>query len=59
MKVMVLKKDGQISKHEKWYYDGKLLEIVNCFSFVGLAFSMKLSFHRMCSELSKKCKCGS
>ena len=55
-KVMVFKKGDRISKHEKWYYDGKLLDIVNCFTYVGLAFSMELSFYRMCSELSKKGK---
>ena len=55
-KVMVYKKGGQISKYEKWYYNGELLEVVNCFTYVGLSFSMKLSFHRMCSDLSQKGK---
>ena len=55
-KVMVYKKGGQISKYEKWFYNGELLEIVNCFTYVGLPFFMKLSFNRMCSDLSQKGK---
>ena len=55
-KVMVFKNGGRISKNEKWYYDGKALDVVNCFTYVGFTFIMKLSFHRMCSELSKKGK---
>ena len=55
-KVMVFRNGGILSKHEKWYYNGTLLETVNSFTYVGLCFSMKLSFNRMCSELSNKGK---
>ena len=34
-KIVVFKKDGTLSRHEKWYYDGNLLEVVNCFTYVG------------------------
>ena len=54
--VMVFKKGGRISRRKKWYCNDKLLEIVNCFTYAGLAFSMKLSLNRMSSELSKKGK---
>ena len=42
-KVLVFKMSGRISSHEKWYYDGNLLEVVNCFTYVGLTFTMHLS----------------
>ena len=54
--MLVFKKGGRISLQEKWYYDGQLLEVVNCFTYVGLTFTLQLSFHRMCSDLSKKGK---
>ena len=43
-------------KGERWYYDGSLSEVVNCFTYVGLAFNMQLSYQRMCSDLAKKGK---
>ena len=55
-KIVVFKKGGTLSRHEKWYYDGNLLEVVNCFTYVGLAFTMQLSLNRMCSDLAKKGK---
>ena len=33
-----------------------LLEVVNCFTYVGLAFTVQLSYQRMCSDLAKKGK---
>ena len=29
---------------------------MNCFTYVGLAFTMQLSYQRMCSDLAKKDK---
>ena len=55
-KVVVFKNGGRISHHERWYYDGNLLEVVNCFTYVGLTFTMQLSLHRMSSDLAKKGK---
>ena len=55
-KVLVFKMGGRISSHEKWHYDGNLLEVVNCFTYVGLTFTMHLSLNRMSSDLAKKGK---
>ena len=55
-KVVVFKNGGRISHHERWYFDGNLLEVVNCFTNVGLTFTMQLSLHRMSSDLAKKGK---
>ena len=55
-KVVVFKNGGRISYHERWYYDGNLLEVVNCFMYVGFTFTMLLSLHRMSSDLAKKGK---
>ena len=55
-KVLVFKMGGRISSHEKWYYDGNLLEVVNCFTYIGLTFTMHLSLKRMSSDLAKEGK---
>ena len=55
-KVVIFKNGGRISHHERWHYDGNLLEIVNCFTYVGLTFTMQLSLYRMSSDLAKKGK---
>ena len=38
-KVMVFRRGGNLSKREKWFCDGKLLEVVKGFQYVGLLFS--------------------
>ena len=55
-KVMVFRRGGNLSKREKWFCDGKLLEVVKGFQYVGLLFSTKMSLYRMSSELSRKGK---
>ena len=32
-KVVVFKNVGRILHHERWYYDGSLFEVANCFSY--------------------------
>ena len=55
-KVMVFRRGGNLSKREKWFCDGKLIEVVKGFQYVGLLFSTKMSLYRMSSELSRKGK---
>ena len=45
-----------LSRREKWKYNGKILEVVNGFQYVGLMFSAQLSLHRMATELATKGK---
>ena len=40
---MVFRKGGHLSKHEKWYYNGNPLNMVNSYTYVGLTFTAKLS----------------
>ena len=42
-KVMVFRKGGHLSKHEKWYYDGAEMELVNKYSYLGFVFTTTLS----------------
>ena len=47
---MVCKNGGMLAKTEKWTYDGKALEVVNCFAYLGLSFTRQLSLTQMANE---------
>jgi len=42
-KVMVFRKGGFLGKHEKWFYDGKCLEVVNNYCYLGFRFTTMIS----------------
>jgi hypothetical protein len=42
-KIMVFRKGGYLSKHEKWHYDGIELEVVNKYCYLGFMFTTTLS----------------
>lgn len=42
-KVMVFRKGGYLSRNEKWYYDGRGLEVVNSYCYLGFTFTTTLS----------------
>ena len=54
--LIVFKKGGRLSQHETWYYDRNLLEVIKCFTYVGLTFTMQLLYQHMCLDLAKKGK---
>ena len=43
-KVMVFRKGGRLGKHEKWYYNGNLVNVVNSYMYLGFTFTTKLSY---------------
>ena len=55
-KILVFKNGGNLSKHEKWFYEGERVEVVNGFSYVGLFFSSKLSMYKMSECMANKAK---
>ena len=40
---MVFRKGGFLGKKEQWFYEGKKLEVVNRYCYLGFTFSTKLS----------------
>ena len=40
----------------RWTFNGTNVEVVNCFTYLGLSLSMKLSFNRMADELAMQGK---
>ena len=55
-KVMVFRKGGYLSKHEKWYYDGIEMEVVNKYHYLGFAFTTTLSVKQGTDHLVAKDK---
>ena len=55
-KVMVFRKGGYLGQNEKWYYDGKALEVVNKYCYLGYIFTTMLSFNIGTSTLVAKGK---
>ena len=51
-KVMVFRKGGHLGKHEKWYYAGKSMNVVNSYTYLGFTFTTKLQRRnfRFCSK---------
>ena len=55
-KVVVFKNGGLLSRNEVWSYAGKTLEVVPCFTYLGLNFSRQLSLTQMACDQAIKGK---
>ena len=55
-KVMVFRKGGRLSKREKWFLDGQLLEVVNQYKYLGFVFTTKLSIEITLDDLAVRGK---
>ena len=53
-KIIVFKKGGQLSRNEKWFFDGKQIEVVSGFCYVGVYFTNRLSLYKMAEAMSIK-----
>lgn len=51
-KVIVFKKGGIVKQNEKLYYEGKQLEVVSQYKYLGLLFTPKLSWAKATKTLS-------
>ena len=55
-KVMVYRNGGMLAKTEHWTYGGEVLEVVLCFTYLGLSFTRQLSLTQMACEQAIKGK---
>ena len=39
----MFRKDGYLSKREQWFYEGKAIEVVNSYTYLGFTFTTMLS----------------
>ena len=54
--IIVFRKGGYLSMHEKWLYDGNAMPVVNIYKYLGIYFSTKLSFTAACKDLASRGK---
>ena len=55
-KIIVFRKGGHLSRHEKWFYGDTPLDVVNSYSYLGINFTTRLSFVNSSSLLIAKAK---
>ena len=55
-KIVVFRKSGRIRSTERWIYNGDNIEVINCFQYVGLLFTSKMSLYSMAEDLASKAK---
>ena len=55
-KVMVYKNGGMLAKTDKWLFGGENLEVVPCFTYLGLNFTRQMPLVQMANEQAMKGK---
>jgi hypothetical protein len=55
-KILVFRKGGHLAKHERWYYNNVLLEVVNKYCYLGFTCTTKLSLNIGTEHLVAKAK---
>ena len=53
-KIVIFRKGGIVNRNYRWYYEGKEIEIVNCFNYLGVVLSSGGSFVKACKTLCDK-----
>ena len=54
--IIVFRKGGYLGEKEKWFYDGKIMPVVNAYKYLGIYLTTKLSFSAACRDLASKAK---
>lgn len=54
--IVVFRKGGYLGSKEKWVFDGQVMPVVNCYKYLGIFFTTKLSFAAACRDLASKAK---
>ena len=53
-KIVVFRKGGFLGKYEKWTYNNEPLQVVNCYKYLGVDFTTRLSFNNLTSSFVSK-----
>ena len=54
--IIVFRLGGFLAEKEKWYFGGKRMGVVNCYKYLGIIFSTKLSLSFACQDLVARAK---
>ncbi|XP_077980235.1 uncharacterized protein LOC144435518 [Glandiceps talaboti] len=53
-KAMVFRRGGHLSRFEKWYFDGNVIETVSYYKYLGLLLSSRNNWSKAVSSLAKQ-----
>ena len=54
--IIVFRKGGYLGERERWFYNDKVMPVVNVYKYLGIYFSTKLSFSAACRDVASKAK---
>ena len=54
--IVVFRKGGYLAGRERWFFNGEAMSINNCYKYLGIHFSTRLSFKAACQDLTSKAK---
>ena len=54
--IVVFRKGGHLAARERWFLNGEEMKIVNCYKYLGIYFSTRLSFTVACEDLESRAK---
>ena len=54
--IVVFRNGGPLARHEKWFYDGVAVNVVNSYKYLGVFLSSRLSFAHACDDLASRAK---
>ena len=57
-KIVIFRKGGYISAHEKWSYGRSVIQVTNSYKYLGIIFTTRLSLQSAWNESCKKAKRG-
>ena len=43
-KIVVFRRGGELKRSEKWYFNGKKMDVVSSYKYLGIIFSTKLKW---------------
>ena len=43
-KIVVFRRGGKLERSEKWYFNGKKMDVVSSYQYLGIIFSIKLKW---------------
>ena len=54
--IVVFRKGGYLAAREIWYYGNEKMSVVNVYKYLGIYFSLRISFSFACHDLVSRAK---
>ena len=54
--IIVFRNGGYLGAREHWFFEGKIMPVVNIYKYLGIYFSTRLSFVAACRDLASRGK---